>query len=136
MNETLFKLVDVVQRSTEFVDKGWSYYSTVTLAVLAIAYGSEKVRLTDALRRVIALGYLIFSLGNCAAIVRAQESAIRWITLFNGELQKVTPPLPIEPISPFPVWQLVVLHLSITVVVVIAILMAHRVKMAAPRRRS
>jgi len=128
MNEAIFKLIEIVQRSTEFVDRGWSYYSTVTLAVLALVYGSEKVRLTVSLRRIIAFGYCVFAAGNAVALARAQESAIRWITLFNSELAKVSPPPPITPMHPFPVWQVVSLQIAISCVVVIAILLAGRIK--------
>lgn len=124
MNDDIFKIIEIVQRSTEFVDRGWSYYSTVTLAVLALVYGSEKVRLAIFLRRIIASGYCVFVAGNAVALARAEESAIRWITLFNSELEKISPPLPITPIHPFQVWQVVSLQMAISSVVVIAILFA------------
>ena len=128
MNEAIFKLIEIVQRSTEFVDRSWSYYSTVTLAVLALVYGSEKVRLRASLRRIIAVGYCVFVIGNAVALANAQESAIRWITLFNSELAKISPPLPISPIHPFPVWQVVLLQVAISCVVVVAILLAGRIR--------
>jgi len=123
----IFKIIDIVQRSTEFVDRGWSYHSTVTLAVVALVYGSEKVRLALSLRRIIAFGYSVFVAGNAVALARAQGSAIRWITLFNSELLKISPPLPITPIHPFPVWQVVSLQIAMSSVVVIAILFAGQI---------
>lgn len=127
MNEAIFKIIDIVQRSTEFVDRGWSYHSTVSLAVLALVYGSEKVRLTKSLRRIIAIGYCVFAAGNALALAHAQDSSIRWITLFNSELAKVSPPAPISPMHPFPVWQVTSLQVAISSVVVIAILFAGRI---------
>lgn len=128
MNDTLFKLVDVMQRSTEFVDKGWGYYSTVTLATVALMFGSDRVRHNRTLRLIVASVYIVFATGNCVAIARAQATAIRWIMLFNQELARVTPPLPIEPMTPFPIWQLVLLHSAISIAVVVMILLANKVR--------
>jgi hypothetical protein len=130
VNDTLFKLVDVIQRSTEFVDKGWGYFSTVTLATVALMYGSDRVRKNRELRLIVALVYLVFAIGNSVAIARAQGAATRWIMLFNDELAKVTPPLPIAPMIPFPVWQLVLLHAAISLAVIVMILLANKVRIS------
>lgn len=132
MYENLFKIVDLVQRSTEFVDKGWGYFSTVTLACVALMFGSDRARLSKQLRIIVALGYSVFAIGNCLAIVRAQKGATRWKSMFNLELSKINPPLPLEPMNPFPVWQLVLLHAILSVFVVVVILLSHRVKIHTP----
>ena len=135
MNENILKLVDVVQKSTEFVDKGWGYYSTVTSAVVALMLGSDRVRYSAHLRATVAIIYGIFAIGNCLAIVAAQKGAIRWITLFNIELTKLRPPLPIEPMNSFPIWQLVLLHVFISTGVIFLILLSHKIKLSSANLR-
>jgi len=131
VNDTLFKLVDVIQSSTDFVDKGWGYFSTVTLATIVLMYGSDRVRKNRALRLIVASVYFVFAIGNGVAIARAQGAAIRWIMLFNEELAKVTPPLPVEPIIAFPIWQLVLLHSAISLAVIVMILFANKVHISS-----
>jgi hypothetical protein len=126
--ENFLKLVDVVQRATEFVDKSWSYHSTVTLAVLALVFGSEKIRLSPAMRGIVAAGYGIFAIGNCFSLARAQEAAIRWITLLNAEIPRASQSLPIAPLDPFPVWQIVLFQLSVSSAVIIAVLLSGRIR--------
>jgi hypothetical protein len=126
--DNFLKLVDVVQRATEFVDKSWSYHSTVTLAVLALVFGSEKIRLSPSIRGIVAAGYGIFAIGNCFSLSRAQEAAIRWITLLNAEIAKAPQSLPIAPLDPFPVWQIVLFQLSISSAVIIAVLLSGRIR--------
>ena len=131
MNDSLFKLVDVIQRSTEFVDRGWGYFSTVTLATIALMFGSDRVRKNRELRVIVASVYLVFAIGNSVAIAHAQGAAIRWIMLFNEELAKMAHPLPIEPITPFPIWQLVGLHSAISLAVIVLILLANKVHISS-----
>lgn len=115
-----------MQKSAEAVDKGWAYYSTVTLGVLVIVFGAGRGTLSVSSRKIMVLGYIIFSIINCVAIVRAQSNAIRWITLFNMKLQEITPPLPIEKISPFPVSLIVFGYFSICAVIIVTIFSANR----------
>jgi len=127
MDESFLKLLEISQHQTELVDKGWQFFSTVTLAVLGVVLGADKFRTTKALRLIALGGYIVFAFGNLLAILRAQNGAIRYITLINREMvnQKLTEIVPLY--DPFPLWQLVLFHVAITCTVVVIIAFAHRI---------
>jgi hypothetical protein len=124
--DAIFRVTEILQKHIEMVDRAWTYFMIVSLVVLAVSYGSEKVRLTAALRRVIATGYVVFAAGNAVALVTAQQRAFHWMIWFNAELAKVD--VPLRPLHPFPVWQLVLLHVLITAFVTLAILLSGRIQ--------
>jgi hypothetical protein len=97
-------------------------------------FGSDRVRLSQQLRFIVALGYTVFAIGNGLAIARAQMGAIRLIELFNVELSKIQPPPPLQPMTPFPLWQLVLFQASLSVLVVAVILLSHRVRIEGSPR--
>jgi hypothetical protein len=131
MDESLLKLIEISQHQTEIVDKAWQYFSTVTLAVLGIVIGADRVRTTTALRYITLVGYVVFAVGNLLALLRAQTGAIRYITLLNRELCARNLDTIVQLYDPFPLWQLVVFHSAITLSVAMLIALSNRIHIAA-----
>ncbi|MEX2165022.1 MAG: hypothetical protein WD823_12375 [Sulfuricaulis sp.] len=118
MEEHLLKLMEIYQYQTELVDKGWQYFSIVTLGILGFTIGTEKLELRFTHKLLIVVGYIVFSVGNLIAILSAQRLAVRFTSLLNIEIQKLN----LEPLigmyKPFSVFQLAVFYISILIVVI------------------
>jgi|GEM_PF-1668112 len=68
--------LDLYQTQYSQVDKVWSYFGTVTLAVLGFTIGSDKA--TKSMKEVSAVicGYLVFCIGNFSALSLGQRQLI------------------------------------------------------------
>lgn len=65
--------LNLYQTQYSQVDKLWSYFGTVTLAVLAFTLGSEKATKTLPEAGIIILGYAVFCVGNFTALLKGQQ---------------------------------------------------------------
>ena len=68
--------LDLYQTQYSQVDKLWSYFGTVTLAVLGFTIGSEKATQSVKEVTVIIFGYLVFCYGNFSALSLGQSQLI------------------------------------------------------------
>ena len=75
---SLKEAVDIYQNQYSQVDKLWSYFGTVTLAVLGFTIGSEKA--TKSINEVAAIisGYLVFCYGNFEALSLGQKQLLQF----------------------------------------------------------
>jgi hypothetical protein len=64
---------DIYSNQYDASDKLWSYFSSVTLAVLGFTIASEKASQSFSRAAIIIFGYLSFCVGNFAALYRSQQ---------------------------------------------------------------
>ena len=69
-------LLNLYQTQYTQTDKLWGYFTTITLAILGFAIGSEKATKTLKESSLIVGGYIIFCIGNYSALSKAQEQLI------------------------------------------------------------
>lgn len=62
-------------------DKLWSYFSTITLAVLGFSVASDKVSKSFVEATVVVLGYVVFCFGNFGALYLSQSQLIEFAAL-------------------------------------------------------
>ncbi|MGH7928673.1 MAG: hypothetical protein ACREQV_12850, partial [Candidatus Binatia bacterium] len=62
-------------------DKLWVYFAVVTLGVLGFSVASEKVSRSFLEAAIVAIGYVIFSVGNYQALMAAQKQLIQFAAL-------------------------------------------------------
>lgn len=105
--------VDLYQAQYAQVDKLWSYFGTITIAVLGFSVGSDKVTKSILEATIVILGYVVFCMGNFNAIALAQKQLLQFsnivlITSKNAgiELTSLTP-FSVEQIQTF-YWAVVV----------------------------
>jgi hypothetical protein len=67
---------DLYQTQYSQVDKLWSYFGTVTLAVLGFSIGSDKATKSIKEAAIIIVGYLMFCVGNFKALLLGQKQLI------------------------------------------------------------
>ena len=63
---------DIYMKHRDVIVQLWQFFSGGTLAVLGYTVGSEKATRGKAEVSAIILGYLVFSIGNAAAVVSSQ----------------------------------------------------------------
>lgn len=68
--------LDLYQTQYSQVDKLWSYFGTVTLAILGVTIDSEKATKSMKEVSVITIGYLVFCVGNLSALSLGQKQLI------------------------------------------------------------
>lgn len=73
---TLKEAFDLYQTQYSQVDKLWSYFGTITLAVLGFSIGSDKATKSIKEAAIIILGYAVFCAGNFKALLHGQEQLI------------------------------------------------------------
>lgn len=73
---TLKEAFDLYQTQYSQVDKLWSYFGTITLAVLGFSIGSDKATKSIKEAAIIIFGYLVFCAGNFKALSHAQEQLV------------------------------------------------------------
>lgn len=94
-------------------DKLWSYFSSITLAVLGFSVASDKVSKSFVEATVVVLGYVIFCFGNFSALYLSHSQLIEFAALvqpiadkYQVKLTTLTP-LPLCSIAGF-YWSTVV----------------------------
>jgi len=74
---TLPEAIGLFQTQVSNMDSLWAYYSTATFAVLGFTIASEKATRSRNEILVIQLGYVLFALGNAAAVAASQSTLIK-----------------------------------------------------------
>lgn len=62
-------------------DKLWSYFSSITLAVLGFSVASDKVSKSFIEATVVVLGYVVFCFGNFSALYLSHSQLIQFTAL-------------------------------------------------------
>ena len=65
-------VLDLYQAQYNATDKLWTYFSTVTLAVLGFSVGSDRVSQSFLEASIVVVGYVVFCFGNYRARARPQ----------------------------------------------------------------
>ena len=104
---SLKEAFDLYQTQYSQVDKLWSYFGSITLAVLGFSIGSEKATKSFKEASVIILGYLVFCAGNFKALRLGQEQLMDFariameVAKAKGIEVKSLEPLSISAVSQF-----------------------------------
>jgi len=122
MDNYLIELIKIYQQQTEFVDKGWQYFSVVTLGIAGFTVGSEKLNLKFNHVTLLVSAYVVFCIGNLASILSAQNLAIKYSILINKQIQKQNLESAIGLHEPFSLEKIGGFHLTIFVIVSLVIL--------------
>jgi len=72
----LKEALDLYQTQYSQVDTLWSYFGTITVAVLGFTIGSEKATRSRWEVGIVILGYLVFCVGNFMALSLGQAQLI------------------------------------------------------------
>lgn len=100
LSEPLIKLMEIVQAQHDLADRGWAYFSTVSIAVVGFALTSDKLKASLALRVATVVGFAVFAVGNLRAVYMAQSNLSKYITLLNRMLAETKVDQVIDPLRP------------------------------------
>ena len=78
---TIRAVLDLYLAQYSATDKIWVYFAVATLAVLAFSVASEKVTRSFLEASVVALGYVVFCVGNFQALTLAQTHLVQFAAL-------------------------------------------------------
>lgn len=81
-------------------DKLWSYFSTITLAVLGFSVASDKVSKSFVEATVVVLGFIVFCYGNFGALYLSHSQLIEFAEIVRPIAAKYKVSLTtLEPLS-------------------------------------
>ncbi|MBJ7310835.1 hypothetical protein ACFOLJ_24020 [Rugamonas sp. CCM 8940] len=83
-------LLDMYTNQYTGTDKLWTYFSTVTLAVVGFTIASDKISQSFIEALVVAIAYLIFCFGNYRALKLSQEQLIEFAGIVRPIAEKTT----------------------------------------------
>lgn len=111
---------DVYIKHQEAILQMWSFFSAGTLAVLGFTVGNDKATFTKAATQTVQVGYVIFALGNLAALISSQLDyrAVAKVVGRLAEAQKIPELASLTPLHPA---YFAVFHLLVTGAVLAAI---------------
>ena len=117
-------LLNLYQTQYTQTDKLWGYFTTVTLAILGFAIGSDKATKTLKESGLIVGGYIIFCIGNFSALSKAQEQLV--VFAAHAEEYANRAGIPFNNLQPFDVDWLSYFYYSVVLAVSISILSINR----------
>ena len=82
---------DMYQKTIESSHKLWSYFTTVSLAVIGYVIAWEKIDWSLLMYIFVAVGYGLFAWGNYKAVGIAQNEVEASASLFNSTLPVPAP---------------------------------------------
>lgn len=92
--------LDLYASQYSATDKLWSYFSSVTLAVLGFSVASDKVSKSFVEATIVVLGYIVFCVGNFSALYLSHRQLIEFAAIARPIAQKCQVALPtLEPLS-------------------------------------
>lgn len=101
-------------------DKLWSYFSSVTLAVLGFSVASDKVSKSFVEASVVVAGYVVFCIGNFGALYRAHQQLIEFAAIVSPIAQKYN--VTLSTLEPFPAASVAGFYWAVVVAVCAGIL--------------
>ncbi len=69
--------IGIYQTHYSQIDIVWGYFSTVSIAILGLTIGSERLTKKLIEFRAVQIGYFIFSMGNYSALISGQKDLIK-----------------------------------------------------------
>lgn len=116
----LHDAIGLFQAQIVNMDGMWAYYSTATLAVLGFTVASDRATRSRHEILIIQLGYLLFAIGNAAAIASSQGSLIELskLVIAAGGTEALA--------YVFTVFEVMVFHSIVTVSVLMLIEVTYR----------
>lgn len=87
--------IDLFQNHYSEVDTLWSYFGTISTAVFGFIIGNDSASRSYKTAFMVAAGYLLFCIGNFAALANGQEQLLHYydyaLTLRVDGLKLVRP---------------------------------------------
>jgi hypothetical protein len=112
--------VDLYQTQVAITNDLWTFFGTVTLAVLGFTIGSEKATKSPWAIGTIVVGYLAFSLGGN---LQALREAYWQLAQFNGIVKEAAAASAVSlNMDPYTVGAVTLFHVLIAIAVSVAIL--------------
>ena len=112
--ENFSELVGLYQSQAGVVDSIWSYFATVTLAVLGFAVGTKAaIRDPKQARYIIGGGYLAFSIGSAVSLWNGQGVLLKFASLIGEDCPMTLSPLPYWAVGTFQVVVIAAMLLAI-----------------------
>jgi hypothetical protein len=74
-------VIDLYLAQSNVTDKLWTYFAVVTLAVLGFAVASERMSRSFLEAAIVALGYVVFCIGNFHALTLAHAQLVQFAGL-------------------------------------------------------
>lgn len=121
MNEALINYITILQNQTNMIDKGWQFYSIVTLGLLGLIFGNERIKNSYRICIYLVIGYIVFCIGNLFAIIQAQNVYAKYCNLVpllidkNSSIEhsNICAPLDIYLVSTFYIGMAITISLTI-----------------------
>lgn len=101
-------------------DKLWTYFSSVTLAVLGFTIASDKVSKSFVEAFIVAIGYLVFCFGNFTALHLSQKQLIEFAAIARPVAAKYN--VTLDTLQPLPAASIAVFYWAVVTAVCIGIL--------------
>jgi hypothetical protein len=106
-------------------DKLWIYFAVVTLGVLAFSVASERVSQSFLEAAIVAIGYVVFSVGNYQALMAAHKQLIQFAALARRVANQYDVEMP--DLALFPIAEQACFYWGVVIAVCAAILLiTHR----------
>ena len=127
MEPTLKDAIDLYQSQIEIINALWTFFGTVTLAVVGFTIGSEKATHSATEVTIIIVGYAAFAVaGNLIALVTAYTDLLQFNALIDNRVAALGKNFPVIRFSVPPVWGIVTFHVGITLIVCTSIALYYR----------
>lgn len=91
--QTAIDALNLYHTQYDQVDKLWSYFGTVTLAVLGFSIGVEKATKSFLEATIIVVGYAVFCYGNYQALALGQEQLLQFASFAKDQAGQAEIPL-------------------------------------------
>ena len=92
--------IDLYLAQYNVTDKLWAYFAIVTLAVLGFSVASDRVSRSFFEASIVAIGYVVFSVGNFHALILAHTQLIQFAALARRVANEHTVEIPALERSP------------------------------------
>lgn len=136
MEPTLKEAIDLYQSQVEIVNALWTFFGTVTLAVVGFTIGSDKATHSVTEVTMIIAGYAAFALaGNLTALLTAYSDLLQFSALIDNRVTALRDKVPAMHFGVPSLKCVVAFHVGIVVIVCISIIMYYRSRRDARSRR-
>ena len=127
MEPSLTDAIDIYQSQVEIVSTLWTFFGTVTLAVVGFTIGSDKATHSGTEVAIIIVGYAAFALiGNLVALLMAYSDLIQFKALVEYKLVALGKDFPQIHFGVPSVEAVAMFHIGIVVIVCCGIYLYYR----------
>ena len=119
---TIKDAISLYQSQVGVVNPLWTFFGTVTLAVVGYTIGSQKATRSKSKVRMIVGGYVLFALaGNLPGLCLAYSDLRQFSALVDDRVAKLGHELPLKPFYVPSLWLVVPLHIGLVTAVAVTI---------------